>query len=109
MSSRQYTFATPGGPVAQVLWLIGGAVVLVGALIMGVFVLMMLLGLGAVAAAVLAVRVWWVRRKLRRAGAFDVPGADPARTADARLIDAEYTVVDERDPERDERDRLGRS
>jgi hypothetical protein len=108
MSARHYTFRTSGNPLVQALWVVVGVVVLVAAVVMGALVLTVLLGLGVVAAAVVAIRVWWLRRKLEREGAFNAPHAPTDGSAEPhepRLIEAEYTVVNERDaPEADERD-----
>jgi hypothetical protein len=96
MAARQYSFGTSGNPLVQALWMVLGAAVLVGAVVMGAVVLMALLALGAVAAAVLVIRVWWLRRKLRRGGAFDVtdPHATDRDAADRpapQLIEARST------------------
>ena len=98
----QYSFGTSGNPLVQALWIVLGAALLVGAFVMGAVVLTILFALGAVGAAVIAVRVWWLRRKLARAGAFDRarPGSESVDAGEGpppRLIDAEYTVVAERD------------
>jgi|SRR5882672_69344 len=112
MAARQYSFGTSGNPLVQALWMVVGAALLVGALVMGAVVLTVLLALGVVAGAVLAIRVWWLRRKLRRGGAFDAAGphatdGDAADRPAPQLIEAEYTVVAERDARdpRDARDR----
>jgi hypothetical protein len=102
MAARQYTLRISGNPLVRALWMVLGAALLVGAVIMGAVVLTALLALGAVAAAVLAIRVWWLRRKLLRGGAFDVAGphatdGDAADRPAPQLIEAEYTVVAERD------------
>lgn len=109
MAARQYGFGTSGNPLVQALWMVLGAALLVGAVVMGALVLTVLLALGVVAAAALAIRVWWLRRKLGRGGAFDAAGphstdGDAADRPAPQLIEAEYTVVAERDPS-DGRDR----
>jgi hypothetical protein len=103
MGVRHYSFGTSGNPLVQALWMVLGAVLLVGALVMGAVVLSALFALGAVAAGVFALRVWWLRHKLRRDGAYHGANGsqtgengDEGRTA-PRLIEGEYTVVDERD------------
>jgi hypothetical protein len=105
MGVRHYSFGTSGNPLVQALWMLLGAVLLVGALVMGAVVLSALFALGAVAAGVFALRVWWLRRKLRRDGAYHDPnstetGGDASEGTAPRLIEGEYTVVAERD-ERD--------
>jgi uncharacterized iron-regulated membrane protein len=57
--------------------------VLLVAMMLGVFLFLAVLGLGVLFAIVLAVRLWWLRRQLRRSGA-------------PTVLDAEYVVVRER-------------
>ena len=113
MSARQYTFRPSANPFVQALWMVVGVAVLVAAVVMGALVLAVLLALGVVAALVFATRVWWLRRKLEREGAFNAPPASTdgaAEPHEPRLIEAEYTVVNERDAsEADERDASGRA
>jgi hypothetical protein len=97
MATRHYSFGTSGNPLVQALWMLVGGVLLVGAIVMGAVVLAVLLALGAVAVAVFAIRVWWLRRTLERSGAFDAAGRDAQAPPAQRLIEAEYTVVAERD------------
>jgi hypothetical protein len=97
MATRQYNFGTSGNPLVQALWMLVVGVLLVGAIVMGAVVLVALLALGAVVAVVFAIRVWWLRRKLERSGAFDTADRDAKGRPAARLIEAEYTVVAERD------------
>lgn len=99
MYQRFYRLNAAGNPIVQVLSLLLVGAVLIGAVIMGAFILSALLGVAAIAAAVFAVRIWWFRRKLRQAAG----RPDQLREAqryDGRLIDAEYTVVRERDARR---------
>ncbi|HEX5047621.1 MAG TPA: hypothetical protein VFX89_10910 [Gammaproteobacteria bacterium] len=102
MSTRQFTFRTSGNPLVQALWMVVGIALLVAAVIMGALVVTVLLAVGVVAAAVFAVRVWWLRRKLEREGAFGASpgpsGEGAAERHEPQLIEAEYTVVSERDP-----------
>jgi hypothetical protein len=102
MSARHYTFRTSGNPLVQALWVVVGVAVLVAAVVMGALVLAVLLVLGVVAAAVFAIRVWWLKRKLERAGTFAAgpehsTSEGSAASSAPRLIEAEYTVVSERD------------
>ncbi len=74
-------------------------VALVAAVLMGAVLLAVILGLAVLGAAFLVVRIWWLRRK-RRARSGSGGGTPGGREASqgGRLIDAEYQVLDERDP-----------
>jgi hypothetical protein len=96
MNGRQFSFKASGNPLVQVLSVLVVGVALIGAVIMGAVILAVVLGLAAIAAAVFSVRVWWLRRKLRASGGGDGgPHADAP--SDPRLIEGEYTVLEERD------------
>jgi hypothetical protein len=110
MNARPHVFRMSGNPVVQVLYGVVFAVLLVGAVVMGAVLLAAVVGVAVLAWIVFSIRLWWLRRKLGRAGAaaFGDRGAAQGRTNPGepagRLIDAEYTVVDERDPQRGPRD-----
>jgi hypothetical protein len=98
MSGRPLLFGKSGNasnPLAQLLSVLVFAVVLVGAVIMGAFVLAVLIGLGALAVVVFAVRGWWLRRSGPRGGGSS-GGGGPGRPAKGiRYIEGEYEVVDD--------------
>jgi membrane protein implicated in regulation of membrane protease activity len=85
MSGRVYSLAGSRNPIVQVLTLIVAGFALIVAALMGAVILAVVFGLAMIAAIVLVVRVWWLRRKLRRAG--------PQGNA---VIETEYRVVHER-------------
>ena len=60
--------------------------ILIAAAVVGFFVFVVILGLVLVAAAVLIARLWWLRRKMRNAGA-------------SQTLEGEYVVI--RTPARD--------
>ena len=95
MNGRQFTFQTSGNPFVQVLSVLVFGVLLVGAVIMGAVVLAAIVGLGIIAATVFYARLWWLKRKLR--GRVP-PGAAPQQQGStarrARLIEAEYEVIE---------------
>jgi hypothetical protein len=92
MNGRLFSFGGSGNPLAQILSFVVLGVIIAGAVIMGAFVLLAFLGLAAVGFAVLAIRGWWLSRKLRGRGSNDrVPGG-PAK--DVRYIEGEYEVLD---------------
>jgi uncharacterized iron-regulated membrane protein len=96
MNGRVFSFGTSGNPLAQILSLLVFAALLVVALIMGAVVIAVVLGLAVIFAAVLAVRVWWFRRKLRGRMPAETgyePSAPAAKPSQKRLIEGEYEVV----------------
>lgn len=60
------TYKKPG-PLAQILSFVVGVAVLSLAFVFGVFILAVLAGLIAIAAIVISLRVWWLRRKYEQA------------------------------------------
>lgn len=99
MNGRQFSFKSSSNPLVQALSVLVFGVLLVGAIIMGAFVLAALVGVGLIAFAVLAVRVWWFKRKLKNRP----PGDGPRGPQGERLIEAEYEVIEVERRERDER------
>jgi hypothetical protein len=104
MNARRYTLGASGNPIVQGLTLLVVGAAVIGAVLMGAVLLAIVLALGVIAAMVIAARVWWLRRKLGARGG--ASGSAPS-TADPRLIDAEYTVLEERETRetRERRDR----
>lgn len=95
MYGRGFTLGASQNPIVQVISLILVGLALIVAVLMGAVILAAVFGLAMVAAIVIALRVWWLRRKLRRSG---------SRSGGA-LIEAEYEVLRERDiRERERRD-----
>jgi hypothetical protein len=99
MNARRYTLGASGNPIVQGLSLLLVGAAVIGAVLMGAILLAVVLALAVIAAVVIAARVWWLRRKLGRGGA-----GGSSQSTRARLIDAEYTVLEERE-ERERRDR----
>ena len=93
MNGRPSSFRSSANPLWQALSLLVFGLLLIGAVVMGAVISAMVLGVAVIGAAVLYARLWWLRRKVRSA---PTRGAE---SATGRLIDAEYTVVEERDPD----------
>ena len=73
-------------PVGRILFGLLGVAALVGAFFFGLVILVVAVGLGALAWLTLSLRLWWFRRRAGRAG--------------GETIEAEYRVVSsERDGE----------
>lgn len=86
-----------GNPIANVLVIIAGALVIAVSVVLGFFAFVALSAIILVSAAVIGVRVWWLSRKMRaqtahgaRQNGHDADGA-------AEIIEGEFRVVtDER-------------
>ena len=104
MNGRSFSFGNSGNPLVQALWLLVFAVVLVGALIMGAFVLMATLGLAVIAFVGFKVRGWWLRRQSRGGGPGG-GGSGPRRPVKGvPYIEGEYEVIDSDAAERRRRE-----
>ncbi len=93
MSGRLYGYRAGPNPLLQLAALLVLGLVLIGAVVMGAVLLALFLGLAAIGAIVFSVRLWWLRRKLRR-------NPPPHGAARGELIEAEYHVVAEHKVER---------
>lgn len=94
MNGRLNSFAASRNPIVQIASLILVGLALIVAVLMGAVILAVVFGFAMIAAIVLAVRVWWLRRKLAR-----------TTSQGAAIIETEYRVVHERRaPERDRED-----
>ena len=95
MNGRSFSFGNSGNPLVQVLSLLVFAVVLVGAVILGAFVLAVILGLAVIAFIGFKLRAWWLRRGPPGGG------SGPGRPAKGvRYIEGEYEVMDSDHAER---------
>ena len=79
-------------PLANLLVMIVGALVVGVSIVLGVVAFITLGGLILVLAAVIGVRVWWLGRKMRKQ--FAAGGHAPGeRSAGSEIIEGEYHVV----------------
>jgi len=74
--------------LARILAALVSALALAGAIVMGFFVGAALVGIALLGGLALAGRLWWLRRKLRRAQTADAQRADP------NVIEGEFRVVE---------------
>lgn len=104
MNGRQFFLGASGNPLVQILGFVVFVIFAIGAVVMGAFVLLGIVGLAFVGFVVLAVRGWWLQRKLRKR--FGGAEMGPAGHAQGRrLIEAEYEVIDNERDEGAPRDR----
>ena len=89
-----------GGPIASALVIIVGSLVIAATIVVGFFAVLFLGSLLLVLAAIVSIRLWWIRRRMAKGSAPRAstgPGADGA----PQTIEGEYHVVIEergRDP-----------
>lgn len=80
-----------GNPIANVLVIIAGTLVIAASIVLGFFALIALSGVVLVAAAVIGVRVWWLKRKIQHGEAASSGGR--RQPPPAGVIEGEYQVV----------------
>jgi len=105
MNARFNTVRVSQNPVVQFFAILAAGAILVVAVLMGALVLVVMLGVGIVLAMVFWLRMLWMRHKLKRAGVYDAFRAQAGEGTDAaqrphregRVIEVEYTVVDDDD------------
>ena len=83
-----------GNPIANVLVIIVGALVIAASIVLGFMAFIFLGSIILMFAAVVGIRLWWFNRKLRKAGMQRVPG-DGRPKSPAGVIEGEFIVVDE--------------
>ena len=94
-----YISPPPQSPLTRIIAAVIAAFALVGAFMIGMAALLVVAGVGAIAAVAIWLRVAWIKRRLRREGVNLNPGADTSPTS-GHVIDAEYTVIsDQQDPQ----------
>lgn len=98
MNDRLGSFGASQNPLIQGLSLLAGAVLLIGAVVVGAFLLAIAIGVGLVLALIILCRIWWIKRKLARAGRGTAEAGRAESTG--RVIEVEYTVLDEEPDER---------
>ena len=103
MAPRIAYNAPPTNPLLQFLYLVVGALLLIGAVLMGAVILAFVIGFALVLGLVIWVRVWWYQRKLRKAaGSQHREGPkNPPADGGVEITEVEYRVVSESRPEDD--------
>lgn len=81
-----------GNPLANVLVIIVGALVVGVSIVLGVVAFITLGSLVLIMAAVIGIRLWWMNRKIRRNFAAGERG-EPIRRDNVDIIEGEFRVV----------------
>lgn len=89
-SSARRSFPA-GNPIANVLVIIAGTLVIGASIVLGFFAFIALSGIILVAAAVIGIRVWWLKRRIQKRSPAGDPG--PGRKPRAGVIEGEYQVI----------------
>ena len=76
-----------GNPIANILVIIAGALIIGASIVLGFFAFLALSAIVLVTAAIIGLRVWWLSRRLARK-----PPQSPQSAPDG-VIEGEYKVV----------------
>lgn len=86
-----------GKPLANVLVIVVGSLVIAASIVLGFFVFVILGSALLVMAAVFGLRLWWFRHRIGKSAATVSPAKQPG-AAGRQTIEGEYhVVIDERD------------
>jgi predicted lipid-binding transport protein (Tim44 family) len=81
-----------GNPIANILVVIAGALVIGASIVLGFFAFVALSAIVLVSAAIIGIRVWWLNRKISRGR--PASGSQPQRDASRGVIEGEFKVID---------------
>ena len=84
-----------GNPLANLLVVIAGALIVGVSVVLGVFAIITLGGLVLILAAVIGVRVWWMKRKMRKQFASGV-SEQSSKPGSVEIIEGEYHEISTR-------------
>ena len=96
-----YINPPPQNPLSRIIAAIIAVFVLVGSVMIGMAALLVVAGVGLVAGIAIWLRVAWIKRRLQKSGVnLDINMGKPPKSG--QVIDAEYTVITDRDEHKDE-------
>jgi len=98
MPQRIYTIGTPVNPILQFIYFLLGAVLLIGAILMGAVILAIALAGAVIIGVIVWIRIWWFKRKLPPQAKNAAANKEASGAAD--VLEVEYTVIEERDDTR---------
>jgi len=87
-----YISPPPQNPLTRIIATIIAVFVLAGAFMIGMAALLVVAGVGLIAAVVIWLRVIWIKRRLRKSGV-DLGVEMGSSQESGHVIDAEYTVI----------------
>lgn len=79
----------PGNPIANVLVVIVGSLVIAASLVLGFLAFLVLASIVMILAAIIGIRVWWFKRKMQKAGRNS--------SSPSGAIEGEFVVIEHRD------------
>lgn len=88
-----------GNPIANALVVVVGALAIAASLVLGFFAFLLLASLVVVFAAIVAIRVWWLRRRMR-AKKPPTAGEGPSHSQGS-VIEGEFRVLENDRSDRD--------
>ena len=83
-----------GNPIANVLVIIAGALVIAVSVVLGFFAFVALSAIVLISAAVIGIRVWWLSRKLKAAAPAAASESANSTSDSTTVIEGEYRVLD---------------
>ncbi len=98
MNGPNFNLQASKNPVVQVVSFLVMGLAVIGAVLMGAVILALALGFVVIFGIVFWLRLWWLSRKLRRGA--QAPADGQRGDTGRRVIEVEYTVVEEHDPGR---------
>lgn len=78
-----------GNPIANILVIIAGTLIVAASIVLGFFAFLALSAIVLISAAVIGVRVWWLKRKM----GLRQEAVTPGRQSADDVIEGEYRVV----------------
>lgn len=81
---------TAHNPLVRILAAVGAVLLLGVSLVLGAVIFLVFLGLAALAALAVALRMWWLRRRMARAGRGSQQAHRHRATARGRIIEGRY-------------------
>jgi len=96
-----YISPPPQSPLTRIVAGIIAVFALVGAFMIGLVAILVVAGVGLIAAGAIGLRIAWIRRQLRKHGIDPGAAANPTATDSGQdsgqVIEAEYTVISKRE------------